>query len=163
MINILNRSFIPIQVEHKDSTILVYVATYNKRIYLNINSLCDSKNITVNKWKRRKIVRDLIKDLDNRSTIFKPVFSLKNKGTWIIKDLVKDFGNWFGEKKIGFTDLGTFLDKNLVSLYRSYTPNSDPFFTKIDGHIIRANRKTHFINLTDIINIYKKDIRNLKN
>ena len=52
MIDILNKSYISIQVEYKTQVLILYTSNHKNVHYININSLC-GKDTTVERWKRR--------------------------------------------------------------------------------------------------------------
>jgi hypothetical protein len=86
MIDTLIKNYKPITAKYKDSKhIIVYAAVYDKKLYINTNGLCD-KNIASERWKRHKNIKVYI----NKNPEL--VYSLKNKGTWIRKSLLKNFG-----------------------------------------------------------------------
>jgi hypothetical protein len=148
MINILNKSYISIPVEYKTQVLILYASKYKNVHYININSLC-GKDTTVKRWKRRTSTSELIKNLSIKDCVSKPFLSSKNKGTWISSTLFEDFGNWLGEKLNNF---GTYVKTHISKLYSKH---------KTSGPRLRFN-SNHFINLTDISNIYEKDIRTWK-
>jgi len=167
MIDNLVNSYVTVRISYKGNSVFLYLSKHDNCMYLNINSLCD-RIITVERWKRRKAVSESINILNKKMQPLKSLFTQKNKGTWICESLCESFGNWYGKmfkKKYNvdyFTDFGTFLKNKLISLYNTFNFNSDPFHSKVDGKHIRAHRTSRFINLTDISNIYKKDLRTWK-
>jgi len=120
----------------------------------------------IDKWKRRSVVTQKIKELDHKYKPILSIYSLKNKGTWIIKDLIQDYGNWYGEiykkvyKKDYFIDFGNYLNKNLIEFYRKITDNS--YFMSLENGFIRINKENNFVFLTDLFNITNKDIKSFK-
>jgi hypothetical protein len=145
----------PILVTFNEKSIIIHVSNIENYLYININSITSDSN----KWKRGKIVSEKLKNI-NKKINGNSCFSVKNTGTWLIFSMIEDFGNWH---KDGF---GTFLNENLRTLFDEYIHGEDPYFTSLmyndNRCIIRANRETAHINLTDILNIYKKDIRHWK-
>lgn len=69
-IDILINSYIPININFNDTSILLYITKH----YLNINSLCSKLGVTVDKWNRRKKTNELIDKSPNS------FYSNKNKG-----------------------------------------------------------------------------------
>ena len=63
------------------------------------------------------------------------------------------FKDWYKEKYN--------INLSQIELIKNTTPNP-LYFTRIDGNILRADKNNGFINLTDISNIYEKDLRNYK-
>lgn len=153
----------PVHITYNKTQFILYVATLKGRLYINLNSLTSETD----KWKRGKKVTERLSDFNKRLSPFKPFYSLKNLGTWLILDLFEDFGNWFGKRTgehlIGF---GTYTKKHLPTFYKNYIMGKDPYFVSFKYNnkrcILRANRKTDFINLTDMSNIYERDLRGWK-
>ena len=80
-IDILINSYIPININFNNTSIFLYITKH----YLNINSLCNTLEVTVDKWKRLKKINELINTQPNS------FYSNKNKGSWISKSLYEDF------------------------------------------------------------------------
>lgn len=160
ILDAITRYYKPIKLQNN---LIIYTSMYNKQIYINLNSLTN-KDITVCKWKRRKTISDFVEKPNSH----KHLVISKNQGSWISKVLIEDFGNYYGKmikKTTGddsFLDIGTYIHKNIKKLYEESNNQDDPFHIRVNNNIIRANRTTNFINLTDITSIYKKDIRNWK-
>lgn len=152
----------PLHLTYKNCTKILYVTPIDNHIYININSI--SSNI--NKWNRGANVSKMILELNNSFQPFKSYISIKNQGTWIVLELFENFGNWLFRNNTELAGYGTYVKNHLPNLYKNYTEGSDPYFKsftyKNKRCIIRANRDTNFINLTDILNIYEKDIRSWK-
>jgi len=161
------KNHIPIKVEYKHNNLIIYVSYVNGCLFINLNSI-QLPEYRVDKWKRRREASTKIKELDLRCKPMLSVYSLKNKGTWILKDLFIDYGNWFGEvyKKVNknndFIDFGTYFNKNIFKLYKDVENVKDEYFFRLENGFIRANRNTNFINLTDMLSNEDRDIRNFK-
>jgi hypothetical protein len=113
MIDNLISSYRPITTEYKKQSIILYVASHNNIFYVNINSLCNTHKLTVDKWKRQITTNNLIKN----SSPFKPYISDKINGTWISKTLFISFGNWIGTKIPSLNNFGTYINTHLPTLY----------------------------------------------
>jgi len=156
-----------IHIDYKNKKSILYVSYINGYFFININSLSLPEH-RVDKWKRRRLATDKIKELDTKYKPMLSVYSFKNKGTWIIKDLFTDYGNWLGEvnKKLNnnddLIDYGTFINKHFIQLYKDSEKIVDPYFMKLKNNFIRINRNTNFINLTDMLEVEDRDIRNFK-
>lgn len=156
-----------IHLEYKNKKSILYVSYINGYFFININSL-SLPEYRVDKWKRRRLATDKIKELDIKYKPMLSLYSFKNKGTWILKDLFIDYGNWLGEvnKKLNnnddLIDFGTFINKHFIQLYKDSEKIVDPYFIKLKNNFIRVNRNTNFINLTDMLEIENRDIRNFK-
>ena len=152
---------IPIHLTYKDVTQILFVASHDNCLYINVNSIYSE----INKWKRGANVKDMISELNKRSPSFKSYFSIKNQGTWIILELFENFGNWLHRKDTNMAGFGTYTKNHLQELYTNYS-NNDPYFKSFvhedKRFILRANRDTNFINLTDILTAYGKDIKSWK-
>jgi hypothetical protein len=166
MIDILNESYIPINIIYKKQALTIYLAIHIDRMYININSLC-TQNLTTDRWKRGKNTKELIKNLIITEQHFKPLLKEKNKGTWIIDSLLENFGNWLGLKLWNQQQFGLFLKTHLRKFYSEQKKKINIFFTRILGKRLRATNTlpslpSLFINLSDIAKIYKKDLRTWK-
>lgn len=159
--NDLIQNHFPIHINFNNTEVIIYISQINNHLFMNTNSILSD----INRWKRIKSVSDLILDVNNKYYDFKSVLSIKNKGTWIIYDLFESFGNYYGSIN-NLTGFGTYLKNHIKQIIGNHDPNSDPCFTSFTynnkRHILRANRHTDFINLTDILSIYDKDIRTWK-
>jgi hypothetical protein len=107
MIHILNSSYIPVTAEYKKQSIILYITLHKNIYYININNLCNTYKLTVDKWKRQLKTTLTINNLINTSHPFKPFVSDKTNGTWISKSLFVSFGNWLGEKIPNLEKFGT--------------------------------------------------------
>lgn len=158
---------LPIPVKFKDNQYIIYTSKINNFFFINTNSLC-FENYRIDKWKRQTDTNIQIIQNDKKYSPMKSVYSDKNFGSWIIKDLISDFGNWLGVKNteinknnnlIGF---GKFLQENIDKLYNEYDYENDLYFLQYNNKFIRRNKENNYICLTDILNMYNKDIRNYK-
>ena len=157
MIDNIISSYRPITTEYKKQSIILYVASHNNIFYVNINSLCNTHKLTVDKWKRQITTNNLIKN----SSPFKPYISDKINGTWISKTLFISFGNWIGTKIPSLNNLGTYINTHLPTLYNEQSKKYNPYFTRINNFKLRAT-SNNFIDLSDIATIYSKDLRSWK-
>ena len=153
-IDILYKNYIPINTIFKNIERIIYVSHYTEinSLYININTLCDI--FPPERWKRQYTI---IPKISVESYVS------SNKGTWISTFLFEDFGDWLSKKNndntlIGF---GQYIKNNIKNLFDNYTINSDPYFTLINNHHVRAN-ENGFICITDIIDIHNRDIRSWK-
>jgi predicted GIY-YIG superfamily endonuclease len=153
--NAFVQNHIPLDIHNE---IVLRISIQNSELYLHTNSL----DCVIDKWKRIANVSELIKQTD-KSLEMDAIYNITNQGTWIHFKLWKSFGDWWG-KNNDQPDFGTFLTRKVPELVSSYTDDDyfRSFLYKGQKHILRMNKDTNFVNLTDILRIYGKDIRTWK-
>ena len=171
-INDLFANHIPLHINYCNNITTVYVSNLNNELYININSIA-LPNYPIDKWKRGVEIKKQIEkfDLEYNKLGLLSFYSFKNKGTYIsVKKFSEHYFNWFGcnyekeknnNKYIGF---GTYLSANLENIFNEYKEENDAYFIKFakTNCLIRSNRETNFINLTDMVNSFGRDIRSFK-
>lgn len=149
---------IPIQILYNGNSIIVYISKINDILYIKTNL---NKNISFSKWKEIKDGKDIVNFVNKKYNNNLPIFSSTIKGTWVsVHEFVKSYFNWIGKKDSIYDGFGTYLADNIETLYHKYSEENDIYFMKIDKRFIRANRETHFINLTDMLILFGRMMKN---
>ena len=164
-IDLLIKDMYPIHIVYKNITKIMFLSSVNNVIYVNVNNIAIQK-YPINRWKRDKPIKQLISTQDKQLSPLKSVYSHNSKGTWLSVQVFEVYGNWIGKitqhvhKSNELLNFGSYFVYN--KLYNFVNVVVDPFFSKVtDGHI-RAHRITHFINITDLFNIHKRELRTWK-
>ena len=150
---LLYRSFMPVKIQYNGLNLTVNVSEFDDDYYINANSLT-FKTHRLDKWMRQKKTNDAIEKLSDKAII-----SNKNKGTWITIDLIENFGNWLGTINEKYKDFGSYLRNNLIPIYHDQKDKENDYFLRTEKGFIRANKDSHFINVTDMMNLEGKDIK----
>lgn len=151
----------------------------SKSLYLNTNSIRiwrrdKSLNAPFDRWSRIKSSKNAINDSHKRGHKV-PVYSDKSQGTWIHYDLWDNYAEWL-ERYFEETGLRESF-RGIEAAYEGWVDWEDLYFCApimfnegdYSRHILRINEALDIgdsdsvcINLTDISNVYGKDLRTWK-